>query len=217
MNKIKVMIVDDHPLIIAGITSLLSEAKNIDIVCEANSGKQAIELLKTINIDVILMDIDMPNMNGCDATKVIVKKFPNIKIITLTMFNEKTLISEMMSAGAKGYVLKNTEQSELIEAIEKVCEGQIYYSSEISFTLIKPGVKNILSIAQPEEQLLHLLSERELQILKYIAKGLTNPEISRQLFISCRTVDTHRYNLMRKLDIHNVAGLIKYAIKTNLI
>ncbi|MEI7597286.1 MAG: response regulator transcription factor [Bacteroidota bacterium] len=217
MNKIKLLIVDDHQIIIDGLKSLLSTEDFIEIVGEAKNGREAIDLASRIDIDVILMDVDMPIMNGRDATIQIVKNYPTIKIIILTMFNDKSLFSELIKAGASGYVLKNTDKEELIEAIISVSENKTFFSSEIPIMIVKPSTEQILSGSTNNSEDLKVLTDREIQILISIAQGLTNAEISKKLYISIRTVDTHRTNLMRKLSIHNVAGLIKFAIKHNLI
>ncbi|HBX51531.1 MAG: hypothetical protein A2275_18605 [Bacteroidetes bacterium RIFOXYA12_FULL_35_11] len=217
MVAIKVLIADDHQLIIDGIKSLLCGEKNIEIVGEAKDGKQAIEFLKNERVDVILMDIDMPVMNGRDAAQLIAKKYPGIKIIALTMFNEKSLIHEMIKAGATGYLLKNTGKEEILNAIINVYEGRTYFSSEIPLTILKHTSEEILSNTQPANININIFTERELQIISFIAQGFTNLEISKKLFISSRTVDTHRTNIMKKLDIHNVAALIKYALKNGIV
>jgi len=214
MNTIKVMIVDDHQIIIDGIKSLLNGVNEIEVIEEAINGKQAIEKIAGLKVDIVLMDIDMPLINGCEATRFIIKKYPEIKIIALTMFNEKTVIREMLNAGASGYILKNTGKNEILNAIFHVYNGNQYLCNEIQISLTKPlFADNLTHNSTP----LNCLSGREVQVLTLLSKGLTNIEISKKLFISRRTVDTHRTNIMKKLNVHNVASLIKYAIDNGII
>lgn len=222
---IRVMIVDDHQIIIDGLKSAIAETNNLRVVAEANNGKEAIDILNKTNIDVVLMDIDMPIMNGCDATQIITSGFHNTRVIALTTFNEKAIIRKMLNAGASGYLLKNIKKETLIEAIHAVHQGRPYFSSEISLSLLKPSPH--LSLSDPSHQKVkpqqkhpssdNTLSGREIEILKLIAGGLSNIEIGKQLFISHNTVKAHRENIMRKLDVHNVTGLVRYAFDNGLM
>ena len=215
-NAIKILIVDDHQLIIDGLKSLLANENNMAIVAEANNGKEAVEIMSKISVDIVLMDVEMPVMNGWDATKIIVSLYPKIKVIALTTFSEKAIVKKMLSAGASGYILKNIKKEILIEAIVAVHNGEKYLSSEISLALLKPSAEEVI---KPHKQpsSLHLLSAREIEILKLIAEGLSNNEIGEKLFISPKTVKAHRENIMQKLDLHNVVGLVRYAIDNGLI
>jgi two-component system NarL family response regulator len=215
-DAIKILLVDDHQLIIDGLKSLLANEKNMVIVAEANNGKEAVEIMNKISVDIVLMDVEMPVMNGWDATKIIVSGHPKIKVIALTTFSEKAIVKKMLAAGASGYILKNIKKEILIEAIVAVHNGEKYMSSEISLALLKPSAEEVI---QPQKQpsSLHLLSAREIEILKLIAEGLSNNEIGEKLFISPKTVKAHRENLMQKLDLHNVVGLVRYAIDNGLI
>ena len=208
MNRIKVLLVDDHQIIIDGLKSLLNNSDEISIAAEANNGREALRILDILEIDVVLMDIDMPVMNGIDALKEIGKQSFGVKVIILSMHNEAGMIKSLIEIGAKGYLLKSCAQSELIEAIRKVASGQSYFSTEVTLSLLNPTQSN-----QPTE----LLTERETEIIKLIAEGFSNKEIGSKLFISHRTVDTHRTNLMKKLDVSNIAGLISYAIRNGIV
>lgn len=209
MSTINVLLTDDHQIIIDGLKSLLNNQDDIQVVAEANNGREALRILGLISIDVLLMDIDMPVMNGIDALKEIRKNYPNVRVIILSMHNEAGMIKSLIDIGANGYLLKSCTQDELVEAIKKVASGQSYFSSDVTLALLKPTSNQ----GQPNE----LLTEREIEILKLIAAGFSNKEIGDQLFISHRTVDTHRTNLMKKLDVSNIAGLISYAIRNGIV
>jgi two-component system response regulator NreC len=208
MNTTKVLLVDDHQIIIDGMKSLLQNSDDIKVSGEANNGREALRIMEILEPDVVLMDIDMPVMNGIDTLKEIGKRFPQVKVIILSMHNEAGMIKSLMNIGAQGYLLKSCAQDELISAIRKVAAGQSYFSTEVTLSLLNPDQSN-----QPTE----LLTDRETEILKLIAEGFSNKEIGSKLFISHRTVDTHRTNLMKKLDVSNIAGLISYAIRNGIV
>lgn len=209
MSKINVLLTDDHQIIIDGLKSLLKNQEEINVAAEASNGREALRILGLISIDVLLMDIDMPVMNGIDALKEIRKSHPNVKVIILSMHNEAGMIKSLIELGANGYLLKSCSQSELIDSIKKVASGQSYFSSDVTLALLKPSANQV--------QTNEILTDRETEILKLIAAGFSNKEIGDQLFISHRTVDTHRTNLMKKLDVSNIAGLISYAIRNGVV
>jgi len=211
MNKIKVLLTDDHQIIIDGLKSLLKNSDETVVVAEANNGREALRILGILSIDVVLMDIDMPVMNGIEALKEIRKQYGDVKVIILSMHNEAGMIKSLMDIGANGYLLKSCSQDELIGAIQKVYSGQNYFSTDVTLALLNP------STTSHTEQKNELLTDRETEILKLIAGGFSNKEIGDRLFISHRTVDTHRTNLMKKLDVNNIAGLISYAIKNGIV
>ncbi len=211
MNKIKVLLTDDHQIIIDGLKSLLKNSDEIVVAAEANNGREALRILELLSIDVVLMDIDMPVLNGIETLKEIRKQFRNVKVIILSMHNEAGMIKSLMDIGANGYLLKSCSQDELIGAIKKVSTGQNYFSTDVTLALL-----NTSGTSNPEQKN-EILTDRETEILKLIAAGFSNKEIGDQLFISHRTVDTHRTNLMKKLDVNNIAGLISYAIRNGII
>jgi two-component system response regulator NreC len=213
MTLIKVLLVDDHQIIIDGLKSLLQNNDDIIVAGEANNGRETLRILGILKVDVVLMDIDMPVMNGIDALKEIKRTLPAIKVIILSMHQEAGMIKSLMAIGADGYILKSTSQDELIGAIRKVAGGQPYFSAEVTLSLLNNTQNNPSSSKQPTE----MLTDREEEILKLIAEGFSNKEIGNKLFISHRTVDTHRTNLMKKLNANNIAGLISYAIKNGLV
>ena len=215
---IKVFIADDHELVRQGIKSLIETVDDIMIVGEATNGKQAIEELVYKEADVVLMDIDMPIMNGYDTTKLLSEKYPDLKIIALTMSNEKAIIQKMLDAGAAGYVLKNLDKAQLVNAIYDIVQNKNHLGSEVSLTLMRETQEKIsFNKKEVEKQTNIPLTTRELEILKLITQGFSNTEIGKKLFISHRTVDTHRTNIMQKLEVKNIAGLIKYAIQNGYI
>lgn len=205
----RILVCDDHQLVLDGLKSLINGQDDIDVVSTANNGREALRQLEILKVDLILMDIDMPEMNGIEATKILKKDYPEIKIIILTMHDEKSIIQLLMDIGADGYILKNATQEELLQGIKQVQQGKKHFSPDVTIALLRSD-KDVASIN-------HDLTERELEILKLIAEGFSNKEIGDKLFISHRTVDTHRTNLMKKLEINNIAGLIRYAIKHSLV
>jgi two-component system response regulator NreC len=212
MSKIKVLLVDDHQIILDGLKSLLSNSGKIIVAGEANNGREAIRILELISIDVILMDIDMPILNGIDTLKEIVKRGLSVRVIILSMHQEAGMIKSLMNIGAHGYLLKSSSQEEVTNAICKVAGGQSYFSPEVTMSLLNKPQNNLHFNQQTE-----LLTDRETEIVRLIAEGFSNKEIGSKLFISHRTVDTHRTNLMKKLDVSNIAGLISYAIKNGIV
>jgi len=208
MNKINVLLTDDHQLIIDGLKSLLKDQEDINVSAEANNGREALRILSFLPIDVVLMDIDMPVMNGIETLKEIKKQHPVVKVIILSMHNEAGMIKSLIDLGANGYLLKSCSQDEVVSAIQKVAAGQSSFSTDVTMALLKP--------ANPEQKT-EILTERETEILKLIAAGFSNKEVGDKLFISHRTVDTHRTNLMKKLSVNNIAGLISYAIKNGIV
>lgn len=206
MSKIKILIVDDHQLIIDGIKANLVNVPDFSIVGNAYNGREAIAILNSEKADVILMDIDMPILDGMGATQQIMQADPTAKIIVLTMHTERGLVKKMISMGASGYILKNTGSEELSLAIRKVYSGLKYFSSEITTNFLEK--KKPQSNADPKIR----LTSREEEILVRISQGLSNKEIGDKLSISHRTVDKHRTNIMSKLNITNVANLVRYAV-----
>lgn len=213
MNRIKVLLVDDHKIILDGLKSLLKNSEVISVVGEANNGREALRIIDNLEIDIVLMDIDMPVMNGIDALKEIRRRGSYVKVIVLSMHNEAGMIKSLTALGAQGYLLKSSSQEELLSAIIKVAGGNRFYSTDVTLSLLNKSGTNTQEVSQLAEQ----LTERETEILKFITEGFSNKEIGAKLFISHRTVDTHRTNLMKKLNVGNIAGLISYAIKNGMV
>jgi len=210
-DEIKVLLVDDHQIILDGLNALLSLMEKIRVIGEALDGKEALQILDILSPDVVLMDIDMPVMNGFDAAKAIKTRENPPRIIILSMHQESALIKNLVEAGVDGYLLKNSGKEDVENAIRTVAKGEKYFSSDVTLALIskKPF--------ETESRDKVMLTERELEIIKLIAGGLTNKEIGEQLFISHRTVDTHRTNMMKKIGATNIAGLISFAMRNHLL
>lgn len=209
---IRIALADDHQLVLDGLKALIKEHPDFEFVAEANDGKRLVDIVRNINVDVVLVDIDMPVMSGLQAVEEIARYKPQVKCIALTMHNEKGMIQRIISSGAYGYILKNIDQKDLIDAIQRVYSGNKFFSEEVTMTLAGEHHGN-QQVNYQNVTLEHSLTEREVEILRLIAQGYSNKEIGDRLFISHRTVDTHRTNLMKKLDVHNIAGLIRYAIR----
>ncbi|MEZ4923161.1 MAG: response regulator transcription factor [Crocinitomicaceae bacterium] len=216
MGQNRILLVDDHQLIIDGLKGFFENHQNYKVVGEANNGSDAIRLAGVLEPDVILMDIEMPEVSGIQACEEIKRNNSSCKVIIVSMHQEKELIKKLVERGADGYLLKNSSKDEVLKAIEAVLKGQPYFSQDVTLSLLdKNGNKQPSFSGNTTE--LESLTEREIEILKLVAEGLTNKEIGEELFISHRTVDTHRTNLMKKLDVNNVAGLIRFAMKNGLV
>jgi len=212
MEKIRILLVDDHQIILDGLRSLLKGVNDIQVIGDALNGEEAINTLQVLTADLVLMDIDMPVLNGIDATMRIKEEFPHTKVLILTVHNESSLIRNLISIGADGYLLKNSCKEELLDAIYKVQSGEKYFSSEVTLSLMQEDNSRDELLKSDIE-----FTKRELDVLRLLADGCTNKEIGEKLFISHRTVDTHRTNIMKKVGVNNVAGLISFAIKNNLV
>lgn len=203
--KVQVFIVDDHYMVIEGIRSLLQNEKDIEWMGHATNAASCLGFLKTQQPDVIFMDVNLPDLSGTDLCLQVKQLYPAVLVIGLSTFNQQPVVKNMMENGASGYVLKNATKPELMNAIAEVMAGKIYLSMEVAVSLRKPT----------EE--LPLISRREKEVLQLIADGFTNAEIAEKLFISIPTVNTHRKSLLVKFSVNNTAGLIKLAVKHNLV
>ena len=216
MNPIKIIIADDKQLIIDGIKSIIGTVEEFDIVAEAKNGQEAIDLLKYTQVDVVLMDVEMPVMNGIEAAKQIKKDYPEVKVLTLTLHKNPALIKTLAEAGASGYILKDIGQEELVRAIKEVAAGNTYFSAGVTESLLGFSSNPIFQTSDSFDKI-NILTKRETEILKLIAEGFSNTKIGEQLFISARTVDKHRTNMMKKLEVNNIAGLIRIAIQSGMV
>jgi DNA-binding NarL/FixJ family response regulator len=212
MKPIRVLLADDHELVRAGIRALTQQIDQVEVVGEAENGSQALELMRTLKPDVVLMDIAMPELNGLTATAQAQKEFPEIPIIILSMHTAQEYVLQALNAGAKGYLLKGARVPELKLALEAVTRGDTYLSPAASQHLVR-AVKNPGGASNA----LQRLTERQRQVLRLIAQGESRKSISLKLNISPKTVDTYRAQLMQELDIHDVAGLVHFAIKNHLV
>jgi two-component system response regulator NreC len=215
MAKISLILADDHAVVRSGIRMLLEAEPDIEIVAEAESGRQAVEQVRHFMPDVVLMDVQMPELNGIEATQQIKKMVPSTAVLALTMHEDDQYFFEMLHAGASGYVPKRAAPDDLVTAIRTVARGEIFLYPSLATRLVQDYLKRADSGEQP--LVYDDLTPREREVLVLIAEGLTNAEIANRLIISAKTVDRHRENIMRKLNMHNRIDLVKYAIRTGLI
>lgn len=210
---IRIIISDDHQLFRVGIANLLASSPEIEIVAQAENGLEAIEKAKSLNPDVVIMDLTLPIINGVEATRIIHKELPETRILVLSMHAEKNYIKEALEAGAAGYLFKDCTYDQLIEAINSVCQGKNYLSEKITEVLIHDYLSKDGQIQINSQD----LSERESEILKLVAEGKSTREISEKLFISIKTVGTHKQHIFEKLNFKSISDLIKYAIKKGIV
>lgn len=216
-HKIRVLLADDHPLARKGVLAMLRTSNDFAIVGEAENGKEAVEKAEKYTPDVVILDAIMPEMSGLEATKLIRKKLPGTQVLILTGYEDEQHLYQIIQAGASGYVLKTSRKEEIFAAIHAVAKGERYFSSAVSQLMLEGYLRRAEGKKKASAKGSIPLTKREIEILKLVAEGLSNQEISDKLFISPRTVDTHRTNLMRKLDIHDVASLVRYAIEHGLV
>ena len=214
MPAIKVFIADDHQVIIDGISALLDSEEGIKVVGSASDGGEAVDVIRRLLPDVVLLDINMPDVDGIEACKRIVEEFPSVKVIALTMHNEYGRIERMLDNGAHGYLLKNSGADEIVLCINQVFKGRSYYSGEVTNTLLE-GMRSKGSLAGRSTAI--KLTSREKEVLALIVEGLTSTEIAHRLHIGTSTAETHRKNLLRKLDVNNSAGLVRVALEEKLV
>ncbi|MBS4012749.1 MAG: response regulator transcription factor [Bacteroidetes bacterium] len=213
MKKTKVIIVDDHKLVTDCISLFLSGAPEIEVIGIAHSGQEALDLLKTIKPDVMLLDISMPNMSGIETTAAIKRNFSDIKILILSMHSDYTNISDAIDVGADGYVPKDVSSEELVEAIVTVDKGKNYFHTSISEEI----VKNYANKKKKAQGNIPQLTKRELEVLQLFAEGYNNNEIADKLFLSVRTIESHKNHILQKTNMKNSVELIKFAIKSKII
>ena len=205
----RVFIVDDHPVVIEGIHSLLRNERDIEWAGQAMNAQSCLGFFVNNTADIILMDINLPDTSGVDLCATMKEKYPGIFILGLSTFNQGLYIKKMMENGASGYILKNSSRDELLKAIHAVCDGGIYFSGEVGEALKQYQRSSVMEVP--------VLSRREKEVLELIAEGYTNPQIAEKLFVSPFTVDSHRKNLIAKLNVKNTAMLIRFAVENKLI
>lgn len=212
MSEIKILVVDDHKMIRDGIKSMLYNQKQFRVIGEASDGQQALKLIETNDVDLVIMDINMPVMNGVECTRQITQTYPDVKVLALTMHDEELYLVKMMEAGAVGYILKDLGKDELLKAINEIVSGRRYFSPEITISVIK----ELTSPTKQSAIFENPLTSREIEVLELICQELTNQEMADKLSISIRTVDAHRRNLLEKTNSKNTAGLVKYALSNHM-
>ena len=213
MNKIRILLADDHPMVRSGLIKLLEPFKEFIIIGEASDGEEAVAMTKKLEPDVVIIDLSMPKLSGVEATKIIRKDFPSAKVLVLTMYDNEEYVYQILKSGAGGYMLKNSGRDELAAAIRAVARGDRFFSPRVSEIVMesylrKSEGRNNLPMTDDDLP----LTKREREILDYIADGFNNSQIAEKLFISARTVETHRTNIMQKLDIHDAANLVRFAL-----
>lgn len=214
MNKIRIVVADDHHILLDGLRALLQKQKDLEITGMYDNGLSLFDDLPKSQPQVALVDINMPGLNGLELTQKIKEFYNHIAVIVLSMHDDSAHIMEMIEAGASGYLLKNVNDTELLDAIRAVSNGKMYFSQEVSDTITNYAVNKQRKSDQPEEA---KLTDREREILKLISEEMSNAKIAEVLFISERTVETHRKNMLRKTNNKTIVGLLKYAIEKQLI
>ncbi len=217
MSIIRIFLVDDHQLVRDGIKALLMGAENIEIIGEASTGKEFFEKLSTVQPNLLILDISLPDTSGIEITRQITLKYPDIKVLILSMYTNEDFIINSVKAGARGYLPKNTSREELLEAIHCVNDGEEFFAASISKIMLKSYLRNAREDEPAVPQRSVALTSREIEILRLFAEGHINKEISDQLDISIRTVETHKNHIMKKLELKSTVELIKFAIKNKLI
>lgn len=213
MKKIKIILVDDHELVRAGISSLLEKMDGVDVIGEAGNGRDALKLIKQMMPDIVLMDIAMAQMNGIEATRRIKKLCKDTRVIILSMYSNEEYVLQALQAGASGYLLKDAATLELELAVKAVSRNEIYLSPGVSRHVVESYKKRVST----EGHFVGQLTQRQREILQLIAEGRTTKEIASILSVAVKTVDAHRTQMMNRLDIHDIAGLVRYAIRVGLI
>jgi two-component system response regulator NreC len=213
VSKTRLLICDDHTLFVEGIKAMLRNEVSLEIVGEARDGRQAVELAKELKPDLLLMDVSMPDMNGFDATRRVREFDPAAKVLILTMHDEEELVARCLEAGAAGYIMKDAPASQLLYAIEMVQKGERYLSPGVLKKVVAGYVRNT---GRPQTSY-DRLSPREREVLKLLAEGFSVKEIATRLNLSVKTVDAHKTNLMKKIDVHDRSELIRYAIQKKVI
>lgn len=215
MKSITVLLAEDHTIVRKGLCSLLNETKTIQVIGEAENGRITLELVENLHPDIVVMDISMPLLNGLEATRQIKKRFPETKVLILTMHVNEEYIFEIIDVGASGYIVKKAAPEELIMAIKAVAKGETFFSPSVSSKIVNKILreKNL----KKNRPFYSPLTDREREVLQLIAEGHTNRKIADMLFISPKTVETHRSHILKKLDLHSTADVTKYAIEKGII
>lgn len=215
---IHVLIADDHKMFVDGIDSILRNEEDITVVDRCYDGKSIFTTLEKHPVDVILLDVNLPEMNGIEVTEKMVKSHPKVRILALSMYNEESFVSEILRKGAMGYILKNTGRTELVNGIRTVMEGKSYFSKDVTQTIMKSLMKTRKGeVEKKRTHFIPKLSRREKEVLQLIVEEFTTAEIADKICISQKTVESHRANLLSKLNARNSAGLVRIAMENNLL
>lgn len=213
---IKILVADDHTMFVDGIDSILKDETDIEVVGRCYDGPSVISFLEKDKADIVLLDVNLPEMNGIEVCKIINKEYADTKILAISMFNEESFVTEILNHGAEGYILKNTGREELLTAIRTVNEGTSYFSKEVTQTIMKSLMKS-RKAGNKSSNFIPKVSRREKEVLKLIVEEYTTQEIADKLFISLKTVESHRSSLLGKLNARNTAGLVRITMENNLL
>lgn len=217
-SPIKILIADDHAMFIDGIKSLLRKFERADIVAETTNGNDALKMLRSRqDIDLLITDINMPGISGTELTRIVKEEMPDIKVLVLTMYNDREIVNDIVMAEAEGYILKNTGKQELITAINRIADNGTYYCNEVMGIIMDNLKDTQKKSVEPESDPLKELTPRELEILKLICEELSTADIAARLYISPRTVETHRKHILHKTQVKTIVGLIRFAIEHKIV
>ncbi len=211
--SIKILLADDHNIMRKGLRSLLEQHANVEVIAEAEDGRTTVKLALELNPDVVIMDISMPDLNGIEATRQIIHTEEDIKVIALSMYSDRKFVAGMLQAGASGYLLKDCAFDELFRAIETVMNDQTYLSPKVAGTVVQDYMNQLSS---KESSVFTSLTDREREVLQLLAEGKSTKEIASDLFVSVKTIATHRQHIMNKLNLHNIPDLVKFAIREGI-
>ncbi len=215
MSQIRILVADDHGIVRKGLRFLLERQQGMEVVGEASEGREAVRLCEELKPTVVIMDVAMPQLNGIDATAQIVKSSPGTGIVILSMHADESYLVRALSAGAKGYLLKDSAEVDIVRAVQVVAQGRPFFSPQIAQSLLEDYVKTLQQRGLQDSY--DLLTDREREVLQLLAEGKSNKEVATILDLSTYTVETHRTNLMRKLNLHNTAEIVLYAVRKKII
>ncbi|MBK7028776.1 MAG: response regulator transcription factor [Bacteroidales bacterium] len=217
MERIKIILADDHQLVRTGIANLLNGESFFEIIGEASDATECLQLIEQALPDVAILDIAMPGLSGIELTRKIRFQYPSVQVLILSMYTSEEFIFNAINAGAKGYLPKNTSRKELIDAIRAINQGSEYYAESISNVILKSYIKKAKSGPEDDNNKENQLSKRELEVLRLFAEGFSNQEIADKLFISIRTVESHKNHIMQRLELKSSVDLVKFAIRNNMV
>lgn len=213
---IKLLVADDHTMFVDGIESILKTEEDLEVTGKCYNGHSVLSFVTENPVDIVLLDVNLPGMNGLEVCKTLSEEHPEVKVLAISMFNEESFVTEILNHGAKGYILKNTGRDELLKAIRSIYEGKSYFSKEVTETIMK-SLMNQRKASTRTDHFIPKLSRREKEVLKLIAQEFTTQEIADSLYISLKTVESHRSSLLSKLNARNSAGLVRIAMEHNLL
>jgi two-component system response regulator NreC len=215
MNNIRILLADDHGIVRQGLRAVIARDPALEVSGESGDGREAVRLAEALNPAIVIMDIAMPHLNGIEATAQIVRRNPNIGVIILSMHSDEAYLLRALNAGAKGYLLKDSAEVDLVRAVHAVAQGRTFFSPAITGTLLEDYMRSMQQRNLQDSW--DLLTEREKEVLQLIAEGMSNKEVAGALELSTYTVETHRNNLMQKLNLHNTAEIVLYAVRKKVI